>query len=162
MWKKTVITIGLLMVLSHAGCAAYVAGIDCDAALDVAAKANTQNLKAMAAARLREHDKSLEQVEAIFESQLAKVTTGAQAIQELTRYRAAKAKAQVAKDDASEKIQKTLNTGFWLESLVDRRIGLRAQWRGLIGQIPGVSQIETLAEAEVRMYMETLNKGVQK
>lgn len=156
--RRITIIIGLLAVLP--GCASYVAGIDCDAALDVATAANTQNLKLLAAARIREHDKSLAQVEAIFEAQLAKVTTGAQAIQELTRYRAAKAKAETAKADAAEKLQRTLNTAFWLESLVDRRIGLRAQWNTLLGRIPGVSRIQTMAEAEVRKYMSNLNKGI--
>ena len=158
--RRITIIIGLLAVLSCGGCASYVAGIDCDAALDVATAANTQNLKLLAAARIREHDKGMEQIEAIFETQLAKVTTGAQAIQELTRYRAAKAKAETAKADAAEKLQRTLNTAFWLESLVDRRIGLRAQWNTLLGRIPGVSRIQTMAEAEVRKYMSNLNKGI--
>ena len=141
------------------GCAAYVAGIDCDAALKVGAAANTANLKLLAEARIREHDKSLAQVEAIFEAQLAKVTTGAQAIQELTMYRAARAKAESAKADAAEKLQRTLNTAFWLESLVDQRIGLNAQWKVLRGNIPGMANIETMAEAKVREYMAALNKG---
>ena len=141
------------------GCASYVAGIDCDAALKVGTAANTANLKLLAESRIREHDKGLAQVEAIFETQLAKVTTGAQAIQELTRYRAAKVKAESAKVDATEKLQRTLNTAFWLESLVDQRIGLNAQWKALRGNIPGLANIETLAEAKVRSYMAALNKG---
>jgi len=147
-------------VLACPGCAAYVAGIDCDAALQVAARANTVNLKALAAARMAEQDKALSEIEAIFEQQLAKVANGAQAIQELTKYRSAKSKAESSKVRASESIQRTLNTGFWLESLIDRRIGLRAQWDTFFGRIPAVSQIKTLAEAEIRVYMENLNKGI--
>ena len=158
--KKIVIGFVLTAMLCTGGCASYIAGIDCDAALDVATEANTKNLKLLAAARIREHDKSLTQVESIFEAQLAKVTNGADAIKQLTLYRAAKSKAEAAKADASEKLQRTLNTAFWLEELVDRRINLRAQWRGLFRQIPGVSQIEVMAEAEVRKYMEALNKGI--
>jgi hypothetical protein len=160
MLKRIGIGIVLLWLCCTSGCAAYVAGIDCDAALKVAAAANTVNLKALAAARIREHDKSLEEIEAIFESQLAKVTNGAQAIQELTRYRATKARAEAAKGEAGEKIQRTLNTAFWLESLVDRRIGLRAQWDTFFGRFPAVSEIKTLAEAKIREYMSNLNKGM--
>ena len=154
------IALMLVVLMAFPGCAAYVAGIDADAALKIAAEANTENLKILALARINEHDKALEEIEAIFEGQLAKVTTGAQAVQELARYRAVKKKAEDAKADASEKLQRTLNTAFWLESLVDRRIGLRARWDALIGRIPGVSQIQTMAEAEVRKYMSNLNKGI--
>jgi hypothetical protein len=137
-----------------------MASIDTDAAIQVAAKANVLNLKAMGRARMREQDKALEQIEAVYLVQLAKVTSGAHAVQEHTRYKAMMAKAEASKATAAATIQGVLNTGFALESLSARKMALWEQWRMFFGQFPAVAQMQSLAEVEVRNYMDTLRKGV--
>ncbi|MBT7914328.1 hypothetical protein HN588_10505 [Candidatus Bathyarchaeota archaeon] len=149
----SVLLIGCLM---FSGCAATVASFDTDAAIQVAAQVNVVNLKAMGRARMREHDKSLEQIEVIFEQQLAKSSTGADAVKAWTQYKAVKAKALLAKTESSETVQKALNTGFALESLSGRKMALWGEWRAFFGRIPAVAQMQTLAEAEVRNYMATI------
>lgn len=156
---KTIQKFLIGLTLLSSGCAATVASIDADAALQVAAQANTVNLKVMAAARMREHDKSIEQIETIFENQLAGVSNGADAVKALMAYRQIRAKAEAAKADAAGKLQGALNTGYELESLIERRVALRAAWKTFFGQFPALAQIRTLAEAEVRTYMDTLNRG---
>ena len=104
--------------------------------------------------------KSIEQIETIFENQLAGVTNGADAVKALMAYRQIRAKAEAAKADAAGKIQGALNTGYELESLIERRVALRAAWKTFFGQFPALAQIRTLAEAEVRTYMDTLNRGI--
>lgn len=151
----------LLILLTFSGCAAYVAGIDADAAMVVAANANMKNVQALAAARIREHDKSLEQIEAIFKLELAKVTNGTGALDKYAKYQVAKQRAEAAKVAASDKIQAVLNTASWVQTIATRRLGLRASWRALVGRFVPLSDLRVLAEAGIREYMAELNKGIE-
>ena len=148
-----------ICILSLPGCAGVVASIDADAALKVAADANMKNIKIMVASRAADWGKDITTAEARFQADLATARDGADAVGKYAKFKTAMVRMESMKAADGENSQKVLNTAAWITAIVDRRIALRARWDNLIGRLPAISQIKTLAEAEIREYMNTLNKG---
>ena len=160
MLKRILIGIVMLLALSSMyGCAGFVAGIDVDAALAVAADVNLANVRTATQDKMNIRDRELAKVEAIFEQSLAASTGGAEAVKLLVQYRAKKAEVQTLKEGDMAQYAKMLDNAGLMVQLIGQRIALRARWNALLGRIPAVSHLTVLAETEAREYMQAISKG---
>ena len=156
------ILIGMAMLLaasSMCGCATFMANRDVNAALKVATTVNVDNWHTATQDKMAIRDREAAKIEATFEQALAASTGGDAAVKILMQYRTKVAELNALRTADEAQYGTALNNATFMESLVDAKLALDARLDAFLGRFPAVSQLRTLAEAEVRNYMSKISKG---
>jgi len=150
----------VICLLSLSGCATLVARMDANAAIQVAAKVNVENVKVMADGRMADRDAELAELETAFADQLGLSKGGADAVRLLSLYRKNKVRLEGEKARDAAAVGKVLDNAFLLEDLATQNVGLDKQLQHWLGRIPGYTQVRAMAEVQAREYMRRISQGV--